>query len=333
MFACIYCRKTEPEVSPSSAHIFPSFLGGVTTSNSTVCGSCNHIVNREVESPANGALDACRIVFNVTGRRRRRGFSAKAEFGGEEKPVRVDNKGEPIHPVKWIERDQEGRKVYGISGPPELAEAERQKMSKENPNIQWKSTKVDAKIVLGKNFWSLRRLAAKVAFERWAQKRRLLLPLDDPQYNDIRDFILQGNEERVCCGFFPGIRNLMDFYDFSVPYNTVVLVGHPDSPLLTAIVSFYGLFYLWVFLSIEYKAIDAFDYVLSEHPKTGEVRIPKLKLTPEVIPIALTSLVEGYCKNEAAYVLKAKEYAEKKFEEYRQGEIDPPVKPENDISG
>lgn len=320
MFACIYCLKTEPEVNPSCAHIFPSFLGGVSTSNNTVCESCNHLVNREVESPANSALDACRIVFNVTGRRQRKGFPATAKIGNEERRARVDNRGQPRHPVKWAERDQHGRRIYHISGPHELAEAERQKMSKENPNIQWKPSKVDGEIFLERNFWSLRRLAAKIAFEQWAQKRKPLLPLDDPQYNTIRDFIIYGKEGKVCCGFFPGIWRLMDFYDFSAPYNTVVLIGHPESSMLTAIVSFFGLFFIWVILSVEYQAISAFDYILHEHPETGEVRNPSLRQIPEVIPITLSSLVDAYCRNEVEYVFKAKEYAEKTLEEHIQTE-------------
>lgn len=285
-----------------------------------MCTECNDLVNREVETPARDALNACKIVFDTKGRRKRKGFTAVAKFGNEERPVRVDNRGKPKNPVQWCERDKDGKKTYGIAGPHDLAEAERRRLSEEKPHIRWTSEHIpEAEVIVEGNFWSLKRLAAKVALEWWAFKRASQQFFDDPQYDNIRRYILMGDEDKLCCGFFPGPGKLRTFCDFKISYNVVVVVAHPDTKLLTGIVSFYGLFYLWVLLSTEFTAVTAFDYILFEHPGTGEAKIdPRLRTTSEVIPIGLPMLIEKYQKNENAYALKAKEYAEKTIAEYQK---------------
>lgn len=198
-FTCIYCSRSESELCPSDAHIFPYALGGVLSSSDTVCLKCNNHINQYVENPLLRSFAFFRSVWGIRGRSldvvRVR---AKLSFAGMTKDVWLNEHGEIdsviIHKIK----DEGGQIRYSIFGPPEKVEAKRLEMSTKNPSIQWIDRDLHgiappesvAEFSIDLAGLPLRRLASKVALERFAQLR---FPVRSEDFNEIRRFILHGD--------------------------------------------------------------------------------------------------------------------------------------------
>jgi len=180
MFTCIYCLRNEPQAIPSKAHIFPDGMGGITSTGATVCVSCNDRINKEFETNEIDKFSIFQSIWGIKGRRGKiRGVPAVWQFGGKQFRVSLDAAGEPKTPMVTVEKDKNDTKRYRVIGPPAKVEGKLQEISKKCPSVEWREidltdtpppvSTVDFDSNLGRN--SLRRLAAKVAFERLAQIR------------------------------------------------------------------------------------------------------------------------------------------------------------------
>lgn len=233
----------------------------------------------------------------------------------------MDETGESKTAIVDVEKDKNGRKAYSVIGPAPRTEAKRQEISKKGPSIQWHERDLggipppESVVEFDANLArvSLRRLAAKVAFERWAQMRGSTV-LSDHQYNTIRDFILTGDEHELRCGVLADFHLLNGILNFPIGNHAVVIVGHPQNRLLGAFIAFYSLFYFWVLISKEYDALAAFDDLLLEDPQNKERWNPKFRSGTGNLFVKWTVIENAYRNDPHAIVRAAIKHAIKKFQ-------------------
>ena len=163
----------------------------------------------------------------------------------------------------------------------------------------------------------MRRLAAKIAFERFAQLRGTA-SLDHSGFGTVREFALIGNERESCCGVLSDPRLLSGPLNFPLPHHAVVIIEHPDDYILGAFVSFFALFYYWVVLSTRHRALAPMDDLLLEHPQARKVDNPLLRLGVGSVRVPWWELVTPYRQAPDAIGRAAKEHAKEKF----QGAVD-----------
>lgn len=248
-FTCCYCLKRGPEVEPAIAHIFPDAMGGVSYTRKTVCGACNAQTNQSFEQTEIQKFSFFQGIWGIRSRRKKlKGIPASVDFGGKLFNLYLDERGLPKIPLVLNEKDAAGKKQYSILGPVPKVNEKQKEIEAKIPNIKWTEKELkegslpQANIEIASDLGrqSLRRLAAKVAYERWAQLRTSNL-LDDSQYNDIRNFILNGSEPNPICGLLFDHRLLSDVLKFPIGQHAVVIIGNPQSPKLGAFIAFYGL--------------------------------------------------------------------------------------------
>src|SRR3989304_5838302 len=119
-------------------------------------------------------------MFGIKSRRGKvRGVPAKVEYEGKSFNIALDGKGMPKVPLILSEKDGSGKKVYSILGPAPLVEEKQKEIEAKNPSMSWKEKDLtngplpEAVIEIASDIArkSLRRLAAKVAYERGGQLR------------------------------------------------------------------------------------------------------------------------------------------------------------------
>ncbi|MBX3369803.1 MAG: hypothetical protein KF793_05370 [Nitrospira sp.] len=320
-FTCIYCSCSESEQRPSDAHIFPYALGGVLSTTETVCLKCNQHINQYVENPILRSFAFFRSVWGIRGRFRDVvRVRAKLSFAGMTKDVWLDEHGEIDSVIIHKTEDEGGKISYSLFGPPEKVEAKKLEMSTQNPSIRWIDRDLHgiappesvAEFSIDLGGLPLRRLASKVAFERFAQLRFPVLSAD---FNEIRRFILHGDTDGKCCGILIDERLLFGSFNFQPPSHAVVLIAHPKDTVLGAVVSFFGLFYYWVVLSKNYRALAALDDLLIEDPQKRESDRPLLRGQTGKVRLSWPQVMEAYCNNPADTVTAASRYATRKFKE------------------
>jgi hypothetical protein len=275
MFTCIYCFKHKPEVIPTVAHIFPNAMGGISSSKKTVCKNCNTKTNKDFEQTE---IDKFSFFLNIWGIKSRKGkikkVRASVDFGERRFNVALGEFGLPLTPLVFVDKDEKGKKRYGIIGDVPMIKEKKEEIEAKNPDIKWVEKNLDdapwpesvIEIASDLTRKTLRRLATKVAYERWGQLKNSDL-LNDRQYNEIRNFILTGSETRIICGLLYDQRLLNGILNFPIGYHSVVIIANPNSRILGAFVSFFSLFYFWVILSTNYQALTPFDDALIEDPQ------------------------------------------------------------------
>jgi hypothetical protein len=320
MFTCIYCQKSEPDVSPSEAHIFPDAMGGVTHTLDTVCKDCNHRINREFEQSEIRKFSFFQSLWGIKSRKGKvQGVPATVEFEGRTFNISLDENGLPKTPLIFRGKDPMGNKFYNIIGLPDMVDKKRDQIMKKNPSMRWNDRDLtdlprpESVIEIARDTGrkSLRRLAAKVAYERWAQSRSSLL--GDTQYDDIRNFILDCTESRVLCGNLCDLKLLNGMLNFSVGHHAVVVVAHPKSRILGFFVTFYSLFYFWVILSTHYRALAAFDEALIEDPQSQIVHIPLLRPSTGTLLVDWNKITKPFLSDPENTVDLSIKYAANKF--------------------
>jgi len=161
---------------------------------------------------------------------------------------------------------------------------------------------------------SLRRLAAKVAYERWGQLRNSLL-LSDKQFEIIREFILTGEETKPCCGIIVDRKLLGTLLNFPVGHHGVFVFAHPRSRILGSFVTFYSLFYFWVVLSANFQALSAIDEPLIEDPQDQIKHEPLLRAMPGNLLIHWNQIANPYLSNPENASVSALRYGVERFQQ------------------
>lgn len=321
MFTCIYCLKNEPHVVPSEAHIFPDGMGGVSFVRDKVCKDCNHKINRSFEQKEVEKFSFFQSIWGIKGRRGKiRKVPAIINFEGKRTKISLDERGIPKSPLVLIRKDDQGKKFYDLIGPSSLVEKKKKEIESKNPQISWKekdltNTSLPNKVVevardISRN--SLRRLVTKVAYDRWGQLRDASL-LSDDQYNDVRNFILNGAESHILCGILNDHYLLNGLLNFPVSHHAVVTIAHPQSRVLGSFVTFYGLFYFWVMLSTNYQALAAVDDVLIEDPQRQIFYEPILRKNTGNLLVHWEKIKDPYLSNPEKVINSSMEYAVNRF--------------------
>jgi hypothetical protein len=284
-FVCIYCKCSPPAAEPSIAHVFPAVLGGSEVSKDTVCRACNHDVNRRVEMPALQTVLAFQSLFGIRGSRNKiRRVRGTAKLADVTATVYLNDHGHLTDAVVIPQVSPDGKKHYSIFGPGDLVEVEMKKIEASIPDVRWEERPVPEPAVVEVEFASsdsielLRRLAAKVAFERFAQIRTAERAADS-DFNAVRSFILDGTYVNHHCAGAVVDRGLLDglFRKFEPPSHAVYVTAHPRDNILGAFVVFYGLFYFWVILSRHFLALGPIDDLLLEDPQARQAENPLLR--------------------------------------------------------
>jgi len=203
-----------------------------------------------------------------------------------------------------------------------MIKEKKEEIEVKNPDIKWVEKNLDdapwpesvIEIVSDLTRKTLRRLAAKVAYERWGQLRNADL-LNDRQYDDIRNFILTGSENEPICGLLYDPILLNGILNFPIGYHGVVIIAHPKSRILGAFVTFFGLFYFWVILSANYQVLTPFDEVLIEDPQRQKKYEPTFRTKTGNLWVHWHRIADPYRTDPKAVNNYSIQYAMKKFQQ------------------
>lgn len=322
MFSCIYCLKNEPDVIPSEAHIFSDAMGGVTSTTDTVCKECNHKINQGFEQEEVSQFSFFQSIWGIKSRRGKiKGVPAAVEYEGKRFKISLDDRGLPKTPLIFLKRDKSGKKHFSIIGPAPLVDKKQKEIEAKDPSITWEEKDLSGvpppesviKIASDIARKSLRRLAAKVAYERWGQLRGAIV-LTDGKYDNIRDFIINGTESSVLCGILSDLRLLNGMLNFSVGHHGVIIIAHPRSRVLGAFVTFYSLFYYWVILATNYQAIAPIDEALIEDPQNQQSYVPLLRSNTGNLLVHWREIVNPFLSDRENAANSLMKYATIKFQ-------------------
>jgi hypothetical protein len=325
-FTCIYCQKSEPDVSPSEAHIFPDAMGGITHTLDTVCKACNQRTTKKFEQYEIREFASFQSIWKIKGRKGKvQGVSATVEFEGETFKLSLDENGLPKTPIVKARKDAMGQKSYYIYGPPDIVDKKKKEIMVKNPSMRWNDVdltnsprpelKFPFALDIGRK--SLRRLAAKVAYERWAQLRGSRT-LSEAQYEDIRNFILTGAEPPTLCGNLCDSHLLNGMLNFPIRHHAIVIIAHPYSRVLGSFVTFYGLFHFWVILSKSFQAVAAFDDILIEDIQGKKATVPLIRPNTGDLLVNWNKLAKPFLSNPEYAVNLSVKYAHDKFRKFEE---------------
>ena len=303
IFTCIYCRRQPPQARPTEAHIVPEALGGSAVLLNAVCGGCNRRIARQIETPARNALAFFQSVWGIKGRSRRpRGVSAILKYAGNEKRIHLDDRGEPPGVVVFVGKDEQRNTTYRLVGHPSEIRRQAEKISRRHPDLielvrvpEEEGAGIEFRIISDADLIGpiLRRLAAKVAFERLAQLRSAAILLER-EFDPIRQFILEGTENRQSlCGLLWDEEIIRRALPVDLPLHGICLIGHPADRRLGGFVILYGLFYYWVILSHKYTVLSPWDDTLLIHPQTGGILNLRLREYAQVARIPWRRLLHA----------------------------------------
>lgn len=315
---CVYCRQED--VQTSDAHLFPDAIGGVTAARDTVCVGCNSLVNTRVENSALPSFSYFRAVWGIQGRRRRPvRVRAILRAGNRELEGVLNERGEPNRGAFVQKRVRpDGRIEFSIFGEPEAVEARRREIVERYPDLKWEDfneameLEVEVPFELDLAGPTLRRLAAKVAFERCAQRWGAQF-MCAAEFDVVRNFVLDGTEPPVVCGVLADADLLDGSFNFALPNHAVYLNAHQASPILGAVVGFFSLFYYWVLISQRFTGLGQTDDLLLEHAQAGLVERPLLRGRTGDLVLPWSRLLDPYMKEPAVAVRWAARYAVKKL--------------------
>ncbi len=316
---CIYCKKSPPDVGPSDAHIFPYALGGTESTDEIVCEHCNGRVNRDVETAALDHFRVFRSLLGIEGRRGRvPGLPATIKVEGREARTVLGPDGMPTRPVVHVETNEQGKKSYFVYGPHEMIKTIAEDITRKRPGVNWAQNSYDVAVETLADGPSLedpilRRLAAKVAFERFAQLRSAAIAAGW-EFDGVRDFILTGAEAQPCCGITADPLLLEKSFNLPVPAHAVAVVFHEADPILGGFVMFFGLFLFWVILSRRYRALGSMDDLLMEWPQIREVERPLLRSGLGAIRVPWGNYISEYTRDPTAAIRAANHASRLKFQ-------------------
>ncbi len=315
---CIYCKKSPPEVEPSDAHIFSSALGGTESSRDSVCAACNGRINRDIETPVLPSFHVLRSLHGIEGRRGVPGVPAVAKIEGHEFPILLGPDGRPKGPIVRVDTDAHGKKVFFVYGPNEAVTTFMDDITRAHPDTEWSQAKYEVPVeVLADGFPVddplVRRLAAKVVFERFAQIRAGVIAADS-DFDVVREFILTGVEPAPCCGITADPRLLNKSFNFPLPAHAVVIVFHEADSIVGGFVMFFGLFLYWVILSRRYRALASVDALLVEWPHIRQTDRPLLRSGVGAVRVPWGDYIYKYTSDPAAVSRAALQAARLKFQ-------------------
>ncbi len=191
-------------------------------------------------------------------------------------------------------------------------------IARKHPEVNWKQSNYDVAVEAVADGPALedpilRRIAAKVAFERFAQLRSATIAADW-EFDCVRDFILTGVEAQPCCGITADPLLLEKSFNLPVPAHAVAIVFHETDPILGGFVMFFGLYLFWVILSRRYRALGSMDDLLKEWPQVREAERPLLRSGLGAIRVPWANYISEYTRDPTAAIRAANHASRVKFQ-------------------
>lgn len=176
MFTCIYCKRSEPQVTKSESHVIPDSFGVGPILLDAVCKDCNHRINLKVEQPVKDRLASLRNLIAIDGRRGKPSFLAKVQYLDVIQEVRLRIPAELGRRLFFFElgTDPDGKKKFAIIGDPEKFSEVQARHQERHPGTTWTeiqpaeagalqiAVEIDCDVFASEQ---THRLAAKVAVE------------------------------------------------------------------------------------------------------------------------------------------------------------------------
>jgi hypothetical protein len=256
--SCIYCKNSFDSVAPSKSDIIPDFLGDGLILENAVCKTCNNQINSDVEMPLRDHFQFLRLGLDLPGRRRKSpGLSVDVEIESLSIKIRGNYdkiKDRGIPPLKLTGED--GKKYYVVIGTSSYIEEIKGKLALKKPNIIWQEANekgyvkltgsaLPTKVMSGE---LAKRLAAKIAFERFCQKKSSLVALDRI-YDDIRNYVRSGTSSKVLSTLIYNQEIMLTNMNFPFPYHCIVLTNDLKRDRIVGVVSLFGLYYYLVLIA------------------------------------------------------------------------------------
>jgi hypothetical protein len=220
---------------------------------------------------------------------------AFVESMGQQLAITVGQGGElpPCGIVREIETEK-GRGLV-VMGEGAWVEERKQELSRARPGFKWQELPVPEGFTVAfenePDCLEWRRLAAKIAYERFASLRTSTV-VKETGFDVVRRFILEGTEPRPVVGLIDDAAWIQEDGGLwvGVPRHAVAIAVTPGAGALhvvSAAVCLFGLYHFWVRLSPSFFTLAPFDDILVEHPQTGVVQNPALRyrLTVPRLPI------------------------------------------------
>ena len=273
---CIYCKNPFNTTQPSKSDIIPDFLGDGLILENAVCKLCNNEINSKVELPLRDYFQFLRAGLDLQGRRGKPlNLIVDAEIESLDKRMRVNFdqiKGRGIPPFKFIGED--GREFYAVIGEKFYIEERKNEISSKKANIRWQEANEKGEVSFTVRALPIevmygelgKRLAAKIAFERFCQKKSTLL-VHDAIYNDIRNYVRYGKETRLISTLIYNEKIMMKNMDFPFPNHSIILTYDLARNRVVGVVSLFGLYYYLVLIALYLPVRAAWDNCVTVDPQ------------------------------------------------------------------
>jgi hypothetical protein len=263
-----------------------------------------------------------RVFQNLHGIRNRYGkvpgVRATVKIESFEANVTLRNEGRPSHAIVRVEADEHGRKRFVVYGTPEMVRAKFEEISAKHPGLEWTEgqEEIVVKMVADHPFEpsdiAVRRLAAKIAFERLAQFLGAIVAAGS-EFDNVREFIMTGTEREPYCGVLADPRLLDGSLNIPVPTHAVMLIGHPADRIMGGFVVFFGLFYYWVILSRRYSPLAPLDDLMAERPIARDTYNPPLRRYLGSVRVPWAEITTPYLLDPNTVCRAAIQHAGRKF--------------------
>jgi len=264
-FDCIYCKKNLPITLSSRSDVIPDFLGNGLILERAVCKTCNNEFNIQVEQPLRNHFQFLRSGLDLKGRRGKPvQLVVDVEIESLDKKIRSDVehiKGKGVPPFKF--RGDDGKEYYAFIGKKAYIEEKKKEINSKKSNIKWMEANDKGEVILSVNALPVnimnsdlaKRLAAKIAFERFCQKKSSFVCLDG-LYDNIRNYIRDGSGTKQICSLIYNEKIMMGNMNFPFPCHSIILTHDTSRNIIVCVVSLFGLYYYLVKIS-EYLPINA----------------------------------------------------------------------------
>ena len=256
--SCIYCLG---EKRPSVSHVIPeAFINNGPVLMNAVCHDCNQRVNKELEQNMIRKLAVIRSMFGLGGKRSRIPvFPLTIRSDNFETQVMVKSPGDLKDKLIAVP-SKDGLGIYFL-GPTEKVMKKKSEYEKKHPKVTWEEITCEGgerlEYEYGIDFAAFSkpealRLASKIAFEWLGVERNSPEMLIDPQYDTIRQYILNGREKDYPITSIASDSLVLQGIEV-MPFPIHYIITYQHESIIVAIVGLFGVVPYKVFITLKHQ--------------------------------------------------------------------------------